>query len=188
MSEEILVDHKLKNGTVVLSREEKDGAFLLHFRVRMDTRHSADVIWEQLVLGMTDSEKSWLWPLEYENTPEPPEGGPSVGCIMKMTYRVPRFDKPEIPAKPVTYSYQWPQYDPEARLLEYRSLDHPLKGGAIIQVVPLDGDRSQLRWDGAYEQDPSQDIVVESMVNYIPLLYDTMEDLIEAGPERLSGG
>jgi hypothetical protein len=83
--------------------------------------------------GKDISKKSWLWPLEYENTPEPLEGGPHVGCIMKMTYRVPRFDNPEIPAKPITYSYEWPQYDPEARLLEYRSLDHPLKGGAIIQ-------------------------------------------------------
>jgi hypothetical protein len=104
-----------------------------------------------------------------------------------MTYRVPRFDKPEVPAKSATYTYVWNQYDPERRLLEYHSLDHPLEGGAVVQVLPLEGQRSRLVWDGAYKQLPGRDIVVQSMVHYIPLLYRTIEDLIEAGPERFQG-
>ena len=183
-TEQILVDHPLRNGVVVLTSEEKDSESLLHFRARINTRHPADVIFEQLVLGLTDSEKSWIWPLEYEGTPGPTPGGPRVGCVTKMTYRVPRFDKPELPAKPVTYSYQWPRYEPENLLLEYLSLDHPLQGGAVVRVVALESGGSRIRWDGVYVQGAGQAIVVESIVNYFPLLYETIESLIEAGAER----
>lgn len=185
MTEEVLLHEDLNDGYVTLKRINRDGDEYLHFYAELNTRHDPDTVFEQLVLGMTDSEKSWLWPLEFERTPEPPEGGPHPGCVCKMTYRVPRFDKPEIPPKPVTYAYVWPQYDPARRLLEYRSLDHPLEGGAVVQVVPLEGGRSRLCWDGEYKQLPGQDIVVRSMVNYIPMLYRTFEELIEAGPERL---
>jgi len=183
-ADKTLLHHQLKDGFVTLKQVTRDGEDFLHFYIELNTRHPADLIWEQLVLGLTDSEKSWLWPLEFERCPEPPQGGPRAGCICKMTYKVPRFDKPEIPAKPVTYSYRWPQYDPQQRLLEYRSLDHPLQGGAVVQVIPLENGRSQLRWDGSYQHDPSATIVVQSMTHYIPLLYDTIEALIEAGPER----
>lgn len=187
MSSEILVDHKLNNGSLILSREREKGRLLLHFRARMNTRHPADVIFDQLVLGFSASRKSWIWPLQYESTPESLPEGLWVGCVTRMTYRVPRFDKPETPAKPVTYSYEWLQCDPEARLLEYRGLDHPLQGGAVVRVAPLDGGGSQVQWDGAYEQGPhpSQEIVIASIINYFPLLYETIEALIEAGPERL---
>ncbi len=187
MSREILVDHKLKGGNLLLSRERNNDRVLLHFRVRMNTRHPADVIFDQLVLGFSDSARSWIWPLEYENTPEPSPDRMQAGCVTKMTYRVPRFDRPEIPARPITYSYEWLQFDPQARLLEYRGVDHPLRGGAIVQVKPLAGERSQVQWDGTYEQgpDPSQAIVIASIVNYFPVLYDTIEALIESGPERL---
>jgi hypothetical protein len=185
MSEELLVDHKLKDGCVVLTREDRDGQSRLNFKVWMNTRHPADLVFEQLVLGLTDSQKSWLWPLEFQNTAEPLEGEPRVGTVIRMTYRVPRFDKPEIPARPVTYSYEFPQYNPEQRLFEYQSLDHPVKGGAIVQVVPLDENRSQVLWEGAYKHDADQTIVIESMVKYLPLLFDTIEDLTAAGPERL---
>lgn len=187
MSREILVDHKLNNGNLILSRDQKNGRRLLRFRLRLNTRHSADVIFDQLVLGFSASEKSWVWPLQFENTPESPPEGLRVGSVTRMTYRVPRFDKPEIPAKPITYSYEWLRWDPDARLLEYRGLDHPLQGGAVVRVAPFDGGGSQVQWDGAYEQGPhpSQEIVIASMINYLPLLYDTIEALIEAGPERL---
>ncbi len=187
MSREILVDHKLKGGNLLLSRERENGRLVLHFRARMNTRHPADVIFDQLVLGFSDSARSWIWPLHYENTPESPPGGLQVGSITRMTYRVPRFDKPDVPAKPATYSYEWLQLDPRARLLEYRGLDHPLQGGAVVRVEPLEGGGSQVQWDGAYEQgpDPSQAIVIDSIVNYFPVLYDSIEALIEAGPERL---
>ena len=143
MSREILVDHKLKGGNLLLSRERENGRLVLHFRARMNTRHPADVIFDQLVLGFSDSARSWIWPLHYENTPESPPGGLQVGSITRMTYRVPRFDNPNIPAKPATYSYEWLQLDPRARLLEYRGLDHPLQGGAVVRVEPLEGEAAR---------------------------------------------
>ena len=184
-TEKTLVNHPLRSGAVVLTSEEREGKSLLRFRARINTRHPADVIFEQLVLGLTDSERSWIWPLEYEGTPEPLSGGLRVGCVTRMTYRVPRFDRPKLPAKPVTYSYQWPRYEPENLLLEYQSLDHPLKGGAVVRVVALEAGGSRIRWDGVYVQQPGQAIVVESIVNYFPVLYETIEGLIEAGPEHL---
>jgi len=182
MSKTMLLDHKLRNGWVTLEREDKGGESRLLFRVQLDSDYPAELIFEQLVLGLTDSANSWLWPIEYEESPERPEGGVREGCKMRMTYRVPRFDKPEIPAKPVTYSYWWPQYKPGECLLEYQSLDHPLKGGAVVQVLPLGEGRSRLSWDGAYTFDPAQSVVIESMKNYIPFLYEKFEDNMDAGP------
>ncbi len=185
MSEEILVDRPLRDGSIVLAREETGGENRLHFRVSMNTRHPAGVVFEQIVLGLTDSTKSWIWPLEWESTPEPLDGEPHVGCITRMTYRVPRFDDPDIPAKPVTYSYEWRQYDPDRCLLEYRGVDHPVRGGAVVQVVPLESG-SQLRWVGAYTYGPAQALVIDSIIHYFPLLYDKFEELLRAGPERLA--
>lgn len=182
MSKKILLKHDLKRGWVMLEREKVDGKTLLHFNVVLETDYPAQVIFEQLILGLTESEKSWLWPTKYESSPKPPEGGVREGCITYMTYRVPRFDKPEIPAKPVTYSYRLAQYKPERCLFEYQSIDHPLKGGATVQVQPLDENSSRILWKGAYEQEQEQQVVVDSMVQYIPFLYDTFEALIEAGP------
>jgi hypothetical protein len=183
--EEKLVHLKLKNGFVILTRKNQDDGSFLHFHAEINTRHTADLLWEQLLLGFSDSEKSWIWPLEYERSGEAPVGGLYEGCTSKMIYKVPRFDRPEIPAKAVTYTYLWRQFDPDLRLLEYRTQDHPLEGGAVVQVLPLNRNRSQLCWDGAYKYNPAQEIVIESIVNYFPLLYRTIEDLIEAGPERL---
>ena len=186
MSEqETLLEAPLNDGIVTLKRSLQDGEQRLHFYAEIRNRHDADTIFRQLVLGLTESEKSWLWPLEYESAPAPPAGGPHEGCLCRMTYRVPRFDRPEIPAKPVTYSYRWPQYDPERRLLEYVSVDHPLQGGAIVRVEERPDRGSTLIWDGAYRELPGQQRVVQSMIQYIPLLYRRFEALIAAGPERL---
>lgn len=185
---EVLVHRRLKNGFVKLTSTFRDGESFLDFYAEINTRHPADLIWEQLLLGFSNSEKSWLWPLEFEHSETAPVGGLYPGCTSKMTYRVPRFDKPELPAKPVTYTYLWAQFDPGERLLEYQTLNHPLEGGAVVQVLPLENNRSQIRWDGSYRQEETQRVVVQSIVNYFPLLYSTIEDLIEAGPERMVGG
>jgi len=163
-----------------LEREASGADFTLHFIVDLKTNFPADVIFEQLVLGMTDSHRSWLWPVEYEDSPDPPPAEIKEGQRIRMTYRVPRFDKPEIPPKPATYSYVWPQYKPAERLLEYRSVDHPLEGGAVVRVIPLSETTSRLSWVGAYRQKPSQEIVIKSMLRYIPFLYGKFEDNIEA--------
>ena len=58
-----------------------------------------------------------------------------------------------------------------------------------MRVAPLGAGGSQVQWDGAYEQGPhpSQEIVIASIVNYFPLLYDAIEALIERGPETAAG-
>jgi len=50
-AEEILVHRKLKNGFVKLSRSTQGGEILLHFQAELNTRHPADLLWEQLVLA-----------------------------------------------------------------------------------------------------------------------------------------
>jgi len=182
MSNEILLEHKLKDGTVVLEREQREQDSLLHFTVDMTIDYPADVVFEQLVLAMVDSERSWIWPIEYEYSPERPQGGVREGCQFKMTYKVPRFDKPEIPAKAVTYTYVLAQYRPENCLFEYRSVDHPLEGGAVVQTLPLKKNQCRLCWKGAYKQDVEQAVVVESLRNYIPFFYGKMEQRIATGP------
>ena len=179
-SRQLLVDHPLKNGRLCLEREQQSKKMVLYFSVDMEVNHPANTIFEQLILGLTDSEKSWLWPIEFEYSPERLAGGVSEGCILKMVYKVPRFDKPEIPAKPVCYSYRLTQYKPDQCLFEYTGIDHPLKGGAVVQVLAVDDGRSRLKWRGAYEQDGSQDLVINSIIQYFPLLYDTIEEKIIA--------
>ncbi len=186
MPTETLVEHQLMRGFVRLSREQTENAALLHFHVEMEVEHPAKVMFEQLVLGLTDSEKSWIWPIEYENSAEPPEGGVHEGCLVKMTYRVPRFDKPDVPAKSATYSYTLAQYKPDDLLLEYQSIDHPLSGGAVVRVEPVSVNNSRIHWQGAYRQDPSQEIVVQSIIRYFPFLYDLIEQNAATGPSDLN--
>jgi hypothetical protein len=47
-------------------------------------------------------------------------------------------------------------------------------------VIPISDSTSRLTWLGAYKQLPSQVIVVQSMVRYIPFLYGKFEDNLEA--------
>ena len=182
MSIEKLLEHRMKGGTVTLERERRQQDTLLHFTVDMVIDYSAQCIFEQLLLAMTDSDKSWIWPVEYEYSPERPAGGIREGCSFKMTYKVPRFDKPEIPSKAVTYTYTLAQYRPADCLFEYRSVDHPLQGGAVVQTVPLDDNSCRLLWQGAYRQDVEQAVVVESLRRYIPFFYDKIAQRIAAGP------
>lgn len=181
MATEILLSHRLRNGAVTLARED---GLLLRFGIEMDVNHSAEVIFQQLLLAMTDSEKSWIWPSEYEYSPERPEGGLRSGCTFRMTYEVPRFDKPDVPAKPVTYSYTLVQFRPDEHLYEYRSVDHPLQGGAVVQVIATGECRSRISWKGAYQQDENRDIVVRSLLQYVPFFFEKMEQRILAGPMR----
>lgn len=187
MSLERLLDHKLNHGWVTLDRETVDGDTLLHFAVEIDAAFSADVIFEQLILGMTDTPRSWLWPSEYESSPDAAPAQIEEGDALRMTYRVPRFDRPGIPAKPVTYSYVWHRFRPSDREFEYRSIDHPLSGGAVVRVVPTSASTCRLTWVGAYKQLPGQAIVVQSMVQYIPFLYGKFEENLEARA-RSTGG
>ena len=180
MVREKLLDYKLRNGWVTLEREATSSGATLHFNVELNTRFPADTIFQQLVLGMTDSHRSWMWPVAYESSPDPAPDVIHEGMQFRMTYRVPRFDDPRIAAKPVTYTYSLPQYRPVERLLEYRSVDHPLEGGAVVRVIPLGPTTSRLSWMGSYLQKTSSDLVVRSMISYIPFLYGVFEDNIEA--------
>jgi hypothetical protein len=129
---------------------------------------------------MVDSRQSWLWPNKYESTPEPNPDANREGGTFKMTYRVPRFDKPEVPPTPVTYTYSLPRFRPEECMFEYRSVDHALKGGAVVRVIPTGTSTSRLSWFGAYQQDPDQAVVVKSLLRYIPFIYGAFEDNLDA--------
>lgn len=186
MSMETLLQHNLNNGTVVLERERRQQGdltqVLLHFCVDMTIDYPAELIFEQIVLALVDSKKSWIWPIEYEFSPERPVGGIRQGCLFKMTYRVPRFDKPDVAAKEVTYTYEMACYEPQQCLFEYRSVDHPLHGGAVVQTLPLTDSKCRLHWKGAYIQDQEQAVVVESLRKYVPFFYGKVEQCIAAGP------
>lgn len=181
MSAERLVQHELKTGWVTVDRTPCEGGFRIDFEVRMDLDHPAREIFDQMILGLTDTERSWIWPREYEWSPERPEGGVREGCRLRMTYLVPRFDKPELAAKPVTYSYTLPQYRPDECLFEYRSIDHPLKGGAVVHITPRGETGCRLSWKGGYFQDPQQAIVINSLIKHVPFIYTEMEKRILAG-------
>ena len=182
MSKEQLVDHQLKTGWVTMHREKvESGGYRIDFEVQMDLEYPSAEIFEQVILGLTDTEKSWIWPAEHQWSPERPEGGVREGCILRMTYMVPRFDNPKIAPKPITYSYTLPQYRPEDCMFEYRSIDHPLKGGAVMHVLDLGESHCRVSWKGGYLQDPSQEIVINSLIKHVPFLYTEMEEKILAG-------
>ena len=184
MSYEKILQHPLKTGWVSLGRERRGSDTLLHFEVELDIDYPAPVIFEQLILALSDTAKSWIWPHEYEYSPAPPAGGLREGCTFDMTYKVPRFDRPEIPAKAVTYTYTLAQYRPGDCLFEYRSVDHPLSGGAVVRTIARGENRCRLSWKGAYRQDREEEVVVQSLARYIPFFYGKVEECIAAGPPR----
>lgn len=180
MTSERLLEHKLRNGWVVLDRETRGDVSELHFAVDLTTRFPAAEIFDQLTKAMADSSQSWLWPNLYESTPSPNPDANREGGVFRMTYRAPRFDRPGALAKPVTYSYALPRFRPDEYLFEYRSVDHALEGGAVVKVIPIDATSSRLSWVGAYKQDPSQAVVVASLLRYIPFIYGVFEENLEA--------
>lgn len=180
MTTERLLHHTLNQGWVTLDRETTDGEARLLFRVQLDMPFPAAEIFEQLASAMRDSSQSWLWPNKYESTPAPNPDANREGGTFLMTYRVPRFDRPEVPPTPVTYSYTLPQFRPDEFLFEYRSVDHALKGGAVVTVIPLEERKCRLSWVGAYVQDPGQEVVVKSLLRYIPFIYGVFEENVQA--------
>lgn len=187
MTKERLLHHPLRNGWVALDREVRGDEVHLLFSVELNTRFPAAEIFEQLAKAMVDSRQSWLWPNTYESTPEPNPDGNREGGTFRMTYRVPRFDKPQTPPTPVTYSYSLPLFRPAEYLFEYRSVDHALKGGAVVRVIPTGLSTCRLSWIGAYQQDPAQAVVVKSLLRYIPFIYGAFEDNLEARARHVYG-
>lgn len=187
MTKERLLHHPLRNGWVALDREVRDDDVQLLFSVELNTRFPAAEIFDQLAKAMVDSRQSWLWPNKYESTPAPNPDGNREGGTFKMTYRVPRFDKPEIPPTPVTYSYTLPRFRRAEYLFEYRSVDHALQGGAVVRVIPTGPSTSCLSWIGAYRQDPAQAVVVKSLLRYIPFIYGAFEDNLDAQAKLVYG-
>jgi hypothetical protein len=175
VSRERLLYHPLGAGWAALDREDLPDGSLLHFLAELEIDEPVDAAFEQVVLGMTDSGRSWLWPTEYEWSPERPVGGVREGAAIKMMYQVPRFDRPDVAAVPTTYLYRLARYRPREHLLEYTTLEHPLSGGATIKVDAVHATRSRISWVGYYRIDPAQDIVVKSMLKFLPLVFVTMD-------------
>lgn len=183
MSRERLLHHPLSSGWVALEREAAADGVRLHFLAELRLDEKADEAFEQVVLGFTDTERSWLWPVEYERCPDQ-AAGLEEGSLVRMTYRVPRFDRPEIPPKPATYVYRLARYRPSEHLLEYRTHDHPLQGGAVVRVLPGSGGGSVISWVGHYLQSEAGSAVVQSMLQFLPLVFATMDEHARARRER----
>ena len=66
MSAERLVEHQLQSGWVTVDRTPCEGGFRIDFEVRMDLDYPAGEMFQQLIFGLTDTDRSWIWPREYE--------------------------------------------------------------------------------------------------------------------------
>lgn len=183
MGREKLLHHPLSSGWVALEREVAADGVRLHFLAELRLDETVDDAFEQVVLGFSDTESSWLWPIEYERCPDKVAGRIQEGALVRMTYTVPRFDRPEIPASPVTYVYCLARYRPAEHLLEYRTHDHPLEGGAVVRVLPLTSGGSVISWVGHYLQSEAGSAVVQSMLQFLPLVFATMDDHARARRE-----
>jgi hypothetical protein len=184
MGREKLLHHPLSSGWVALEREVAADGVRLHFLAELGLDETVDEAFEQIVLGFSDTESSWLWPVEYEWSPDKAAGRMQEGSLVRMTYTVPRFDRREIPASPVTYVYCLARYRPEERLLEYRTHDHPLQGGAVVRVLPGSNGGSVISWVGHYLQSEAGSAVVQSMLQFLPLVFVTMDEHARARRER----
>ncbi len=182
MTAEIVFDHPLRNGSVTVSQETKEGVIYLHFAAVIETQHPAKVIFEQIIQGFTDSHKSWLWPVKYETAPEPLPYEVHEGCRFRMGYRVPRMDNPDELMPEVVYTYRLKTYRPDEFLFEYESIDHPLEGGGTVRAVPTSETTSRFDWRGTYCPKAGQERVIDSLRHYLPPLYEEFERNIEAGP------
>ena len=187
MAEETVFEHKLQNGHVIMTREAKGEEVVLRFNIELNTAQPAQLMFEQLVLAFWNSDKSWIWPSEYEYCPRPPEGGFREGCLLEMHYRIPHYNDPAVIVGETSYTYTIPRYRPEEMLFEYLAVEHPLKGGAVIRVVPLSDFNSQIRWNIEWRHTGSkkaQMSVVKSMTSYVPLFIGLIEERILAGPKK----
>lgn len=175
MNRERLLHYPLSAGWLALEREATPDGGILHFLAEMEFDEPVPTIFEQLVLGFSHSSSSWLWPTEFESCPAPPAGGVHEGALVPMTYRVPRFDRPEIPAVPVTYVYRLARFRPGEHLIEYQTYEHPLNGGATIRVNETAAGCCRINWIGHYRQSAAQEVVVNSMLKFLPLVFQTMD-------------
>lgn len=101
---------------------------------------SVDEAWSLFIRGLSDSPASPIWPrgLSRARLESPVL---ERGARIRVTYRLG-------PLKSSVH-YELARFEPPHRV-EYRTLeDHPLKGGASISLIPLEGG-SGWRWSGAY--------------------------------------
>ncbi len=185
MTEEVLFDHKLKRGKVYVTRTIDNGIELMKFDARIDTDYPADLLFEQVIQGFIDSEKSWVWPNKYESAPEPLDFDLYEGCQVQMTYYLPRWDDLEKTMPGVTYKYKLKRYRPEERIFQYESVDHPLQGGGTFTAIPTGESTSQFHWHGAYKPTEGADKILFALRQYLPVLYEVFEENLEKGrPQR----
>lgn len=184
MAEEVLFDHDLRRGKVMVTRTVEDGVELMKFDAKIDTDYPADIVFDQVILGFVDSPKSWVWPNKYESAPEPLGFEPYEGCELQMTYYLPRWDDLEKTMPGVTYKYNLKQYKPAEHLFQYVSVDHPLQGGGTFQAIPTGKNTSRFHWSGAYKPTEGAEKILFALRQYLPVLYEVFEDNLERGPAK----
>lgn len=182
MKKEDGFEHKLKRGFVRVDLEPDGDDWFINFAAEIDNDHPAEVVFEQVVTGFVDSEKSWVWPIKYECVPEPLPYPLTEGCVFRMTYTVPRWDDPEKTMPGETYSYRLARYAPDESIFEYQGIDHPMQGGGRFRAIPRDGGGSRFEWTGRYRSRGGDPRVVESLRRYLPVLYESFENNLLKGP------
>ncbi|MEM7219336.1 MAG: hypothetical protein AAF515_13305 [Pseudomonadota bacterium] len=179
---ETILDHKLRRGSIVLTLEPAETQEKLHFDARFDTDHAADVLFEQIVQGFVDSDKSWAWPLLYERTPEPLLGDLHVGKQFRMGYSIPRWEDPLKTLPEVVYNYRLTNFSREDHIFEYEGIGHDMAGGGLFHAATLSPTASRFEWRGAYQSEPGNEKVHAGFKRYLPVLFEAFESCVESGP------
>lgn len=167
---------KLKDGWTMLNFEDINNKTLLHFSVQMFLPIPARICFEQLGLAISDTEKTWLWPIEYEYSPVRPPKGLVEGGTFQMTYMVPRWDKPEVPPGVATYEYDLKRWNPDGMKYEYVTRDHPMKGGGVVAITPVEDNKCHFSWIGTYNVPGRNKKVGDSLFQYVPVFFGALED------------
>ncbi|MGE3261963.1 MAG: SRPBCC family protein [Bacteriovoracia bacterium] len=110
------------------------------FSRRIPTELKPDDLWRFVASSLRNSDAQRLWPSALETSRAE---SLRVGSVIHVTYHAWILDKP--------VRYRVAELNPDQYRLSYHATkDHPLKGGATIQVQ-ASARGSDLLWKGAYE-------------------------------------
>ncbi len=141
----------MHNYTFEISRETDRDFIYFPFSFQATIKLLAREVWDEWILTLSDSDKSWLWPTQYSQpsvTPSPPQ----AGGILLNSYQIPNPHDPQKPKKVTSYDFYIEICDNDKMQFKYRATDeHPfLKGGGTLKIVPIDDHKCSFNWSGKY--------------------------------------
>jgi hypothetical protein len=112
----------------------------------------ADKVWDEWILTLTDTEKSWFWPLQYSQ-PRVESMPMAAGGLLILDYEIPNPHDGNRPPKIAQYQFHIVECDHEKRFYKYQATDdHPfLVGGGMVSVEANNTKSSNLVWKGKYK-------------------------------------